>query len=307
MMFHVEPTPKNIESFHVEQSKTPINCGVCRSQHFSFYSECKDHFLSKEDFSLFKCHKCETLITWPQPLPNKIFSYYESEDYVSHNDTKKGFINRLYQIVKTRSLHNKIKLVSPLLSNHSLLDYGCGTGDFLLSCLNSGINAEGVEPDNGARLVATQKGLNVVTPEAFKNTTARYGVITLWHVLEHTYYPAKTIEDLKSMLTDDGSIIIAVPNYQSHDALHYKDKWAAFDVPRHLFHFSKNSIQELANTTGLKLVKTQAMNFDSFYVSMLSEKYKGGNFVSGVLRGLISNLSALKTGQYSSIIYVLKK
>lgn len=306
-MFHVEPTSKHIESFHVEQSNQPKMCAVCGGSKLILYSTCNDHFLTKEVFTLWKCDSCSTLSTWPQPSPEKIFNYYASDEYVSHNDSKKGLINNLYHLVKSRSLKNKIDLVSPLLKNKPLLDYGCGTGDFLAACSANKIAAKGAEPDSGARAIARQKGLDVIHPNDLEKEQRQFGVITLWHVLEHTYNPTETIKTLKSMLVDGGSLIIAVPNYQSNDALYYKDKWAAFDVPRHLFHFSQNSIQHLAQQTGMTLIKTNPMIFDSFYVSMLSEKYSGGNFISGALRGLISNLSALKTHQYSSHIYILRK
>lgn len=306
-MFHVEPTTKHTESFHVEQSTKPHSCMVCGTDQLTLFNSCKDHFLTKEDFSLWQCQSCLTLTTWPQPSHENIFNYYASEEYVSHNDTKKGFINRLYHLVKTRSLQNKIKLVKPLLKDHALLDYGCGTGDFLLACVDKKIAVKGVEPDKGAKSIAVKKGIDVMAPDDLIHSKNHFGVITLWHVLEHTYNPAKTVEDLKSHLVDGGSLIIAVPNYQSSDAVYYKDKWAAYDVPRHLFHFSEKSIQKLAAITGMTLVATKPMIFDSFYVSMLSEKYSGGNMLSGVLRGLISNLSALKTQQYSSMIYILRK
>lgn len=307
MMFHVEPITKHIESFHVKQPNKPLTCMVCMSNQLTFFKTCKDHFLTKQDFSLWQCQSCCALTTWPQPAPEKIFNYYASEDYVSHNDTKKGFINRLYHLVKSRSLQNKIKLVVPLLNDHALLDYGCGTGDFLLACVNKNISVKGAEPDPGALSIALKKGLDVLHPEDLSQSKNTFGVITLWHVLEHTYNPTDTVQKLKSYLVDGGSMVIAVPNYQSNDAIYYKDKWAAYDVPRHLFHFSEKSIKELAIKTEMTLVAIKPMIFDSFYVSMLSEKYSGGNMFSGVLRGLISNLSALKTSQYSSMIYILRK
>jgi 2-polyprenyl-3-methyl-5-hydroxy-6-metoxy-1,4-benzoquinol methylase len=254
-----------------------------------------------------RCEDCSTLTTWPQPLPQNIFSYYASDNYVSHNDSKKGLINRLYHLVKVRALKNKVDLVGPLLNNLPLLDYGCGTGDFVAACANANIKATGVEPDPGARMVAQNKGLDIFEPQDLAKFDKRFGVITMWHVLEHTYNPIDLIQTLKAQLTEGGHLIIAVPNHLSYDAQYYKSNWAAYDVPRHLFHFAPNSIRALCKTTGMTLIKTLPMIFDSFYVSMLSEKYKNGNIVMGALTGAISNLNAKKNNNYSSLIYILKK
>jgi len=292
----------------VEQNKQPYTrCLVCGSSSIQLEQECPDHFLTKEVFSLMRCEDCSTLTTWPQPLPHKIFSYYASDNYVSHNDSKKGFINRLYHLVKVRALKNKVDLVGPLLNNLPLLDYGCGTGDFVAVCVKANIKATGVEPDPGARRVAQNKGLDIFEPKDIVNFDKRFGVITMWHVLEHTYNPIELIQNLKAQLTEGGHLIIAVPNYLSYDAQYYKSNWAAYDVPRHLFHFAPNSIHAISKITGMTLIKTLPMMFDSFYVSMLSEKYKNGNVVMGALSGAVSNLKAIKNNNYSSLIYILKK
>jgi len=304
----VEQPFNKTETFHVEQkNSTPESCAVCGKTALIETLICPDHFLSKELFSLFLCKNCLTLSTWPQPSPDKIFSYYSSEEYVSHNDSKKGFVNQLYHLVKSRALKNKVKLVQSYLGNHALLDYGCGTGDFVAACAASNISAQGIEPDSGARLAAQNKGLTITELNSLHQNKTCFGVITMWHVLEHTYSPADIINELKNLLVEDGRLIVAVPNYKAHDAAHYKSFWAAYDVPRHLFHFAPESINALCSATGMTLDKTLPMYYDSFYVSMLSEKYKNGSLVAGVLNGAISNLKALKTNNYSSLIYILKK
>jgi 2-polyprenyl-3-methyl-5-hydroxy-6-metoxy-1,4-benzoquinol methylase len=304
----VEQPFNKTETFHVEhKNSAPESCVVCGNTALFETLICPDHFLSKELFALFLCKNCLTLSTWPQPSPDKIFSYYSSEEYVSHNDSKKGFVNQLYHLVKSGALKNKVKLVQSYLGNNALLDYGCGTGDFVAACAASNISVKGVEPDSGARLVAQNKGLNIIEPGSINHTKTRFGVITMWHVLEHTYSPVNTINQLKSLLAEDGRLIVAVPNYKAYDAAFYKSFWAAYDVPRHLFHFAPQSITAICKATGMTLDKTLPMYYDSFYVSMLSEKYKNGSMVTGVLNGAISNLKALKTNNYSSLIYILKK
>jgi predicted SAM-dependent methyltransferase len=128
----------------------------------------------------------------------------------------------------------------------------------------------------------------------------------MWHVLEHVYHLKRDIAELVRILKPDGSLIIAVPNMSSKDAKQYKEFWAAYDVPRHLYHFQKETIVNLMSQFNLSCKEILPMKFDSYYVSMLSEKYKNGKLVSGVLNGLKSNLDA-KSGGFSSQIYVFRK
>jgi 2-polyprenyl-3-methyl-5-hydroxy-6-metoxy-1,4-benzoquinol methylase len=293
--------------FHVEQNKEYSECRVCKSTSLSLYLQVKDHFLSKENFQLLKCDECHTLMTTPVPASNEIARYYQSEAYVSHSDTQKGLVNFAYQQVKKITLNQKMSLVRNCMPDQkSLLDFGCGTGDFANHCRINGIDTTGIEPDPDARKRAADKGVNVGDLDMLKTIKKTFGVISLWHVLEHTYDPVKTILDLKKLLVPRGTIIIAVPNYLSHDAQRYREFWAAYDVPRHLFHFSQKSIAKLAEQTGLTLEKVLPMKFDAFYVSIISERYKNGNIVNGSAQGLKSNLSATKTGEYSSLIYILR-
>ena len=225
---------------------------------------------------------------------------------MSHSDTQKGLVAFLYQRVKRITLRSKYKLVSKHLHEEKLLDYGCGTGDFLSYCREQHISCVGLEPDEDARKRAAQKGVEVYPSEHLGSLKDYFGVITLWHVLEHTYDPIQTLRELQSKLVPRGTIIVAVPNYKSFDAQHYREHWAAYDVPRHLFHFSQKSMQHIAEEIGMHVAQTISMPFDAFYVSMLSEKYKNGNMLSGVFRGAQSNLKAISSGEWSSLIYVLQ-
>lgn len=286
---------------------SPKTCPVCKNFDLNKGAQIPDHFLSTEVFTLLICPKCKVQITTPQPPPDKIFSYYASDEYVSHNDSKKGLINSAYQVVKSITLRQKEKLLREIGQKGSLLDYGSGTGDFLLHCKKQGWQVTGAEPDEKARNLSQEKGLDVVNPSEVNEMKNRFDVITMWHVLEHTYDPNKTVEQLKSLLKPGGILVIAVPNYSSYDAQHYGSFWAAWDVPRHLFHFHPDTISTLAKQNQMTLVKQKGMPFDAFYVSMLSEKYKGGSALKGVLTGAKSNYKAANSSKYSSVIYILKK
>lgn len=270
----------------------------------------KDFSISGEAFELLLDEDLEMLITSPQP--KNIASYYNSENYISHTDAKKTFTDKIYHIVKRYSLRKKIRFISRYAkTNKTLLDVGAGTGDFLLKAKKNGWAIDGVEPNSNARMKALDKGLSLLTSmESIPGK--KYQVITLWHVLEHLPDLENQIVRLAWHLEEEGALIIAVPNFRSYDANYYKEFWAAFDTPRHLWHFSRTSIEKLFANNGLKVIKTKPMIFDAFYVSLLSEKYKTageGKMIiwKAFISGLKSNIAAWRTKEYSSLIYVLKK
>jgi len=268
----------------------------------------KDHSVSKENFELLLDEELQLLKTSPQPSLKKLPSYYESDDYISHTDGKRSLFEKVYHLIKRKAIRDKVKLISSFQTEKGvLLDIGAGTGDFLLEAQNQGWNAIGIEPSEKAKGIAIGKGIQfAATLEQLENQS--FDVITMWHVLEHVPDLENQIATLKRLLKPTGTIIIAVPNYKSYDANYYGAFWAAYDVPRHLWHFSKTSIEKLFGRQAIQLVKIKPMLFDSFYVSLLSEKYKNGkmNFLKGFWIGLRSNLAAKQNFEYSSHIYILK-
>ena len=268
----------------------------------------KDFLVSGEQFSLVKNEEHGFLQTFPQPEVEELSKYYESEAYISHTDSKKGLLDFLYQRVKRYSINKKVSLINKLnVGSGSLLDVGAGTGDFLKVAQDKGWKISGIEPSEKAREIAKEK--NIQLKESIEEfVDEKFDVVTLWHVLEHLPNLDASIQKIESLIADGGVLIIAVPNFNSYDAIRYQNFWAAYDVPRHLWHFSQNSIRSIFSSE-LKLVKTKPMLFDAFYVSLLSEKYKTGNNFS--LRafwvGFRSNLAAMKSGEFSSLIYCFKK
>ena len=248
------------------------------------------------------------LETHPQPRKEDLGAYYESEEYISHTDSKKGLMSFLYQSVKRYSLRKKVTLIKNQNGKvGSVLDVGAGTGEFLKSAKTKHWSVTGVEVNEKARRISKEKGITLVESldEVLENT---YDVVTLWHVLEHLPNIKQQLVNLEALVKPGGVLIIAVPNYNSFDAKRYKNYWAAYDVPRHLWHFSRSSMRSLFSSE-MKLEKINPMIFDAFYVSLLSEKYKTGNSFSlkGIWTGLRSNLSALITKEYSSLIYCYHK
>ncbi|RED46362.1 methyltransferase family protein [Winogradskyella eximia] len=275
------------------------------------YLTLKDHSVSRDQFQLLYNKELDMLETFPQPKGEKLSEYYKSEDYISHTDTKRNLLEFAYHKVREISLKRKLKLINSFKSDtKSLLDIGCGTGDFLQTALNDNWKVTGIEPNESARKIANSKTNNSVfeTKELVKLKPNSFDVITLWHVLEHLPDLEMHTTLFKSLLKTNGTLVIAVPNYKSYDAEYYKNFWAAFDVPRHLWHFSKISISELFTTKNMTLVKTLPMKFDAYYVCLLSEKYKSGfmNPIKAFWIGWQSNRKAKHSKEYSSHIYVLQ-
>jgi len=267
-----------------------------------------DYSVSKEIFDLYHDEHLDMLITFPQPSLDNLGKYYESADYISHTDSKRSFFEKAYHAVKSIALKNKLNLInSQQPQKGRILDIGAGTGDFLSVAKQNGWQTVGVEPSDKAKAIAIQKGVSFVenTSELESNS---FDVISMWHVLEHVPNLDTQIKELKRILKPNGTLIVAVPNFKSFDAKHYGKFWAAYDVPIHFWHFSKTAIKLLFEKEGMKLEKVLPMKFDSFYVSLLSEKYKTGkmNFIKAFFIGLQSNWKASKNFEYSSHIYILK-
>ena len=288
--------------------ENPTECPVCDSKELEKYLESADHFLSKEKFSLYKCKSCQVLLTKPRTEVNSILNYYKSNDYISHSNQSKSLIGIIYKLVRNYTLSQKIKMVERYVSKGKLLDYGCGTGHFLTRAKKQGWEVQGIEPDAMARQNLHPSLENLVQPSLSKIPSKNhFNAITLFHVLEHVHKLHETLTELISVLDKNGLIFLALPNYQSADAQHYQTYWAGYDLPRHLYHFNQYSVFQLAEKYNLKIISTIPMKFDSYYVSMLSEKYAGNGlgFIRGFIRGFISNRKACKTKEYSSLIYIL--
>lgn len=273
------------------------------------YLSCKDYLVSNEKFDLVYNKELDMLETTPVPSLDKLSSYYKSEEYISHTDASKTLFDKVYQFVKKINIKHKLNVINSLPKEEKkLLDIGCGTGDFLAACKINGYNVCGVEPNEKANKIATKKIGETVYKNLVDINESNFDVITLWHVLEHVPNLEDYIIKIKNLLKPNGILIIAVPNFKSFDANYYKQYWAAFDVPRHLWHFSKNSIQTIFLKHQINLIKILPMKFDAYYVSMLSEKNKSKklNFIKAFFIGCWSNFKAIRSKEYSSLTYVLK-
>ena len=290
-----------------------LKCPKCSFDSFQHFYTCRDFTVSKELFEIVECLQCGFKFTNPRPDHLEIGKYYESQEYISHSNSNKGIFNKIYHYVRDVAIKNKIKLITDLKTkNKTILDIGCGTGDFLSEIQKHGWQITGVEPNTLARETAINHySIPVVDENKLSEFASNsFSIITLWHVLEHVHNLKQRIKEIHSLLEKEGYAIIAVPNHTSWDAKHYNSDWAAYDVPRHLYHFSPTTIKDLFHENKLIHVKSIPMKFDSYYVSFLSEKYKGGLLgpVKAILNGWKSNRNGKHDSEkYSSVIYIFKK
>ncbi len=286
-------------------------CPVCGSENIENFLQLDDYFLTKESFNISHCLECGFKFTNPVPRETDLPKYYESDEYISHSNTSKGLINKIYQMVRNYSIKKKVGVAVANSGSGEALDIGCGTGDFLNAMYKKGWKVKGIEPNETARKNAINNFNLDVYDESrlFDFDEKSFDVITMWHVLEHVYNLDKNLTQIKKILRKDGRLVIALPNADSLDAKIYKKFWAAYDVPRHLYHFNISSFSKLMDKYGFEMVKIKPMVFDSFYISMLSEKYKRGkvNYINAFLNGLKTDLYGLSDKKYySSLIYVLR-
>lgn len=296
-------------------NKLTINtCPLCGGTHLVKKMTCTDFYASGEQFDLLQCENCGFQFTQGFPVEKEIGKYYETPDYISHSDTKKGMMNELYHLVRSRMLQKKAQLINNITGKTSgkILDIGTGTGYFSHTMQQKGWQVEAIEKSAQARSFAKKNfNLDIKDDSGLNDfSSGSFDVITLWHVMEHLEHLNETWERLHELLKDDGCLVIAVPNCSSYDAQKYKEFWAAYDVPRHLWHFTPDSIKKFGEKHNFTLVNHLPMPFDAFYVSILSEKYKESksSLVKGMFAGTLAWFSSLSNKEKSSsIIYVFRK
>lgn len=289
-------------------------CSLCLSSRIVSHLQTTDHFLSRESFELFRCPDCGFIFTQDHPDEKNIGKYYESENYISHNESAKGFSSWLYRFSRNLMVKKKKEIVSRFtrLNGGRILDIGSGNGFFLSVIKDSGWIAEGIEINDKARnYSASRFGLKIIPPDQISSVpSASYDCITMWHALEHFEDPIGLASEIKRILKPGGSFIVALPNCSSFDGMYYKNFWAAYDVPRHLWHFTPPTFKMFAEKTGFQIKKIQSLPLDVFYICILSEKYKGSgfHFLKGIIKGKwFFTRTIFNKEKSSSLIYFLRE
>lgn len=284
------------------------SCPICGDNQFETELHVRDYAVTHEEFNIQSCPNCGLWLTNPQPHENDLPNYYQSASYISHQGKSRSILDRIYFLARTIMLTRKLKLIESIQSKGKLLDYGCGTGAFVARAQQRGWPACGFEPSEEARNAAHP---NVNIAKNVEELHGPFDVITLWHVLEHLPKLEFKFRQITSLLAPGGLLVVAVPNHESWDAKHYKETWAAYDVPRHLWHFNPRAIARAFENLNLKQLPTQPLPLDSFFVSLLSEQYKQtppvARYPIALWHGLFSNWKAHNTKNYSSLIYLARK
>jgi 2-polyprenyl-3-methyl-5-hydroxy-6-metoxy-1,4-benzoquinol methylase len=289
-------------------------CPLCSSTEINLHFTCTDYFVSREHFPVFRCATCTFQFTQDYPEEAVIGKYYESESYISHSDTSEGLSNKLYRLARRIMLTRKKNLVTDItrLNSGRILDIGSGTGYFTAAMKEAGWQSEGIEINEKAREFSRSHfGLEIQTPDKLQTIPAgSYDCVTLWHVLEHFHDPYQFTSEIFRILKPGSYCIIALPNCSSFDAEYFGQYWAAWDVPRHLWHFTPETFKVFASKSGFELVSIRNLPLDVFYISILSSKYKGSgiSIISGMARGSWWFFKTLfRKSRSSSVIYILKK
>ncbi len=289
-------------------------CLVCGDNGFTGLFTAKDHLVSGESFIIRRCDACGFVFTADPPNEKDIGSYYISEDYISHSDKKQSITEYLYHLARRWMLRRKYRLVAAAtrMDSGTLIDIGSGTGYFASYMQKKGWNVTGIELNEQARNYSVSMfGIKALAPEAIKDIPDRSAdCITFWHVIEHLYDPAGWLNEVKRILRDDGKCIIALPNLDSADARWFGNRWAALDVPRHLWHFTPATLIRFAGDHGFTCSKIRTLPLDVFYISSLSYRNSGCklSLLRGIFTGTLLTINSIfRKNSASSLIYELSK
>lgn len=275
---------------------------------------CTDYLVSMEEFNICKCRQCDFIFTADYPDASEAGRYYESPEYISHSDSRRTLTDRAYQFARKIMLRRKRRMVIETtgLAKGNVLDIGSGTGHFLNVMKEAGWDITGIEINKSAReYAASQFSLKVLPPEELKALPSEeFDCITLWHVAEHLYDLNRYFNEIKRLLKPDGIVLVALPNSYSFDSAHFGKFWAAYDVPRHLWHFNYMTFPDFASKAEFTISSIRPLPLDVFYISILSEKHKKNPapFITGIIKGAyFSMLSIFNRLKSSSLVFVLKR
>ena len=295
----------NLSKFH--------SCPLCDSTHIALFCACRDFLTRRGDFTIFSCDDCGFRFTNPYPSADDIHVFYESDDYTPTTNTTRGVLNKGYHLARRVMLRAKLRLVRRLSQRATgvLLDIGCGTGEFLATMKQGGWEVQGVEPFDAARASAVAR-FNVPVADLAGQVLLpchAYDVVTLWHVLEHAHDIHQSMSEISRLLKPGGLVLIGIPNCASWDAEFYGKHWAAYDTPRHLHHFTPDTLRRLAERHGFRVTAMRPLLFDPVYIPLLTEKERADkNLLRGAYaatRSLAASL--LNPARCPAIAYALKK
>jgi len=290
-------------------------CPICGHSEFEKVYDLDDYKITQETFSLEKCPECTLIFTVDPPLGENIGRYYESDDYLEHSNRKNDLFSKMYSWGRDLMFGYKYGIIKKLGPKGKILDIGAGSGYYLNFMSKKGYEVQGIEMSERARNHAkSEHGLHIHPDEMFHNRDfkQKFDMISLWHVMEHLYDLNKVMKRFDELLNPNGSLVIALPNYNALEVQTYKKYWNGWDVPRHLWHFSPQSIRKLVGNHGFEITSMHTMPLDPLFNTLLTNKYRKGNPLVNVLRMGTVGVASLIQGFFnvekaSSIIYIIKR
>lgn len=253
-----------------------IPCNLCGSTEAEVAITAQDFLLERPDAQVqfVKCDRCGLFYQNPRPTPEEMMSHYPSnyEPFDLHPDDERS--SRLERIAVNYGLSKRRGLILRYRKSGRILDVGCATGLFLhVMNMDANWDAHGVEPNNYAATIAQERyGLNVHhgTLEQAQYPARSFDVVTLWDVLEHVHDPAATLDEIHRILKSDGLLILRVPNGISRDAGLFKETWAGWDPPRHLYVFTPDTLTKLLAKQGYAILdlRSRSGSYPTFVLSL---------------------------------------
>jgi 2-polyprenyl-3-methyl-5-hydroxy-6-metoxy-1,4-benzoquinol methylase len=252
----------------------PAACDLCGSNKTSIYIENLTTWEHKGEFNLVKCEICELIFLSPRPGKSIIGKYYPSDYWNSRKEVNwKNIRDKIFRPVYKILLENKVG---------KILDVGAGDGTFLSKFKENGWFVNGVEVSRDAVKIAKDKyKIQLINGDFEKiHINDTYDVITFMNSLEHLYSPKNALRKANTALVKDGLLLVSVPNIGSLGSLIFRKNWYPLSPPRHLYHFSINTITDMLSKCGFKVMiiepKYYIHHFDNIFNSfryMLSPKY----------------------------------
>jgi SAM-dependent methyltransferase len=224
---------------------------------------------SRETFQIVRCSTCGLLFISPRPTLTEIMQYYPHEKYQAYGVAiaDRPWRERWYL---SYTQNKRCHFIETAKTRGRLLDVGCATGNFLAQIRERG-NWEvyGVEINREAVEYAQQRfRLNVfhgVLEEAHYPADF-FDVVTLWSVLEHLHNPLETLGEVRRILRPDGILGFTIPFGDSLDARLFGPHWGPLDPPRHLYTFTRTTLEQLLTRAGFEIVRMRS--FTAGYLSL---------------------------------------
>jgi len=284
-----------------------VDCIICNSTINSPYIEVLDRFSCKS-FQIVKC-ECGFKFLSPRPKFSGITYYYENDDYDPHRLENKSIFHTVYGWVQKIALRWKFKHISKFIRSGNLLDIGGGGGRFCSYFKSKGWRVSLQDNSSKARFLAQEADIETYTLLS-EIQSQQFDLITMWHSLEHIHAIDALFQNVNRLTSDDGFLVVAVPNINAPERKFLGKDWAPWDAPRHLYHFNYAQLSKLLRKYGWKIEFSMPMIQDTPYNILLSLNIKSpleliwGGFV--LLYSLIK-ITIGGVNSSSSLMVICKK